>query len=28
MIERFNRTVQAMGRTVLIHSSLPKTFSL
>jgi hypothetical protein len=26
MIERFNRTVQAMGRTVLIDSSLPKTF--
>jgi transposase InsO family protein len=26
LIERFNRTVQAMGRTVLIDSSLPKTF--
>jgi transposase InsO family protein len=26
MIERFNRTVQAMGQTVLIDSSLPKTF--
>jgi transposase InsO family protein len=26
MIECFNQTIQAMGRTVLIDSSLPKTF--